>query len=755
MADSSIVAVKNYLNSYYGGHSQWVEIETDQTGTELVSGIVRAFQISNGLSSPTGEIGPATLAKMKSLAPIKLMDPNDASDPNVCLIQCALFAKGYNAGGITGVYYKTGEAAVKLMQIHAGLESTGIIDWKVWYGLLSFYWFKKVFGGDDNIREIQRNLNGDYSDYIGVGPCDGIMQRHTALGILAALQLESGVLEKEWISDLNQLNFGPITKEAFPGSLRKGRNTTSIIPYNKLAQYALYYNGFEPGNFDGTFDETMRQAVIAFQEFAALDVSGAVVLGEVNAATMHSLLDSRGDPDRNATACDCATVLNKQQALDLRAAGYTHVGRYLTGSVGNDFIPKFITQEEARNIENAGLAVFPIYQDGGYYLDYFKDDRQGFSDAHTAILAAKRIGIPKGTTLYFAVDFDAYGYQISEFIIPYFRRLYSVFKSSYNDMEYKIGVYGPRYICSQLGDKQWTDSSFVAGMSTKFSCNLGYPLPKNWAFDQFHEYAGTESSPAFPSSPSFPLDKVANSGRDKGFKKFDKVPEKTDEELEKENEQVRVENERKAFIYNFADPLGFLDKILDISLTYNQEIPLDTIPLGNGIIINTSALISTSLKYEREDEFSFGVDIDQNGELTVECKKNIETIKQLILDMSKEGDVSSEVLISKQIDNIEKTALAVKGGYLHYEITPSGNSITIEVTAENEDVVPEDKENVNQAISVGFKFEIIYSKDIDYNDEAYQEAFELFAVALIVMGLIMSAPGWVVGLLGNLGFAII
>ncbi len=33
--------------------------------------------------------------------------------------------------------------------------------------------------------------------------------------------------------------------------------------------------------------------------------------------------------------CDCATVLNKQQALDIKNAGYTHVGRYLTGSVGN------------------------------------------------------------------------------------------------------------------------------------------------------------------------------------------------------------------------------------------------------------------------------------------------------------------------------------------------------------------------------------------------------------------------------------
>ena len=33
------------------------------------------------------------------------MDPNDTPQVNVCLIQCALFCKGYAAGGITGIYY--------------------------------------------------------------------------------------------------------------------------------------------------------------------------------------------------------------------------------------------------------------------------------------------------------------------------------------------------------------------------------------------------------------------------------------------------------------------------------------------------------------------------------------------------------------------------------------------------------------------------------------------------------------------------
>lgn len=46
------------------------------------------------------------------------------------------------------------------------------------------------------------------------------------------------------------------------------------------------------------------------------------------------------------------------------------MGRYLTGTVGGT-TRKFITFEEIENIKNAGLRVFPIYQDGGYELQYF------------------------------------------------------------------------------------------------------------------------------------------------------------------------------------------------------------------------------------------------------------------------------------------------------------------------------------------------------------------------------------------------
>ena len=425
MSDQNVKAAQKYLNAMFGGHKDWVKLDEDgKTGTAVMQGIIRAFQIQNGISTITGTVGPLTINTMKKLAIITKMDPNDTPQVNVCLIQCALFCKGYAAGGITGIYYTSGVNAVKKMQENAGLEVTGKIDWKVWSGLLSLNWFTKVSGGDSNIVLIQQQLNSDWSDVIGVGPCDGIASRQTILSLVGALQAAEGVTT-ELITDLNSVNFGDATTNAFPGTLQNGQNSTKYVPFNKIAQYGLYFNGYNPGRFDGVFDSTTESKVSEFQEFYGLTGIGLVTKGKVNVSTMKSLLTSKGDTNRAAKACDCATVLNKQQALDIKNAGYTHVGRYLTGSVGKEHTPKYLTSTEVKNIENAGLSVFPIYQDGGYELNYFKDPSQGSVDAQTAILAAERIGIPSGTTIYFAVDFDCYSYQIDTFIIPYFVSSYN------------------------------------------------------------------------------------------------------------------------------------------------------------------------------------------------------------------------------------------------------------------------------------------------------------------------------------------
>ncbi|WP_052008695.1 glycoside hydrolase domain-containing protein [Listeria riparia] len=157
-----------------------------------------------------------------------------------------------------------------------------------------------------------------------------------------------------------------------------------------------------------------------------------------------------------------------------------------------------------------GLKIFPIYQDGGYEIPYFEVPFQGISDGYKAIDAAYNLGFPAGTTIYFAVDLDAYDYQITDLIIPYFQNLRAAFKQNQTLRSYQIGVYGARNVCSRLQNAGLVDNVFVADMSTGFSGNLGFPMPDDWAFDQYFEMSiGTGNG-------KLDIDKVTYSGVDKG-----------------------------------------------------------------------------------------------------------------------------------------------------------------------------------------------------------------------------------------------
>ncbi|KZE51598.1 glycoside hydrolase domain-containing protein [Rossellomorea marisflavi] len=125
-----------------------------------------------------------------------------------------------------------------------------------------------------------------------------------------------------------------------------------------------------------------------------------------------------------------------------------------------------------------------------------------------AFKAAASYGFPKGTTIYFAVDFDVLGHEISNAIIPHFTGLNEAKNAMGN--QYNIGIYGPRNACIQVSDRGLADYSFVSGLSTGFSGNLGYPLPSNWAFDQVSTITIGSGSGAIN------IDNNINSGRDKG-----------------------------------------------------------------------------------------------------------------------------------------------------------------------------------------------------------------------------------------------
>ena len=412
------------------------------------------------------------------------------------------------------------------------------------------------------------------------------------------------------------------------------------------------------------------------------------------------------------------------------------VGRYLTGTANGK--RKFITFEEIKNIESAGLRVFPIYQDGGYKVQYFQNMKQGIEDAHTAITAAKRIGVPSGTTIYFAVDFDCYDYQMKSFIVPYFKKLNLVFNSETNNKKYKVGIYAPRYICSYISKKGLAEYSFVADMSSGYSCNLGYPIPKNWAFDQFFEF-NVNNGGQFPSSPSFDLDKAGYSGRDKGITTFDKMPYMSPDELAEKSSDQMTKEQIYQYVYNVLDPLGYSDAISKAGLKLDAEFPVSTIDAGDFMIEVSTTITDDFTPSSEFDETPISIEVDSNGKLTASCEDKITDLTtEIELDTSEAMDI-----ISSTVANLKIVATSITVGNIGFKVEQEGECPKLTFIVTSEDIVA-DSGTVNQEITVEISYKIVPNPSSGNNYEIDWEKVRNFGLTILILGIIAGGAYYLI-----------
>lgn len=636
--DLMVLETQQWLNKTYGNDSRFDKVEeSGRTGWNTINGLIVALQIELGIQQTAANFGAGTAKKFNERFPngIKQQVNNDKTKSNVySIIQGALWCKGYSTGShITQNFYSGTGSAIKELKNDMGIGGDSTVTIDVMKALLSMQQFVLLesYGGKTIVRNIQQTINQKYKNYTGIIPCDGLYGREMNTALIQILQSLEGYSPDEATG-----YFGNGTK-----SNLKNITSSNASTYGNwiwLAKAALNCIGYIC-NQNNNWDSNLESNIFKFQNDYKIPVTK-----QIDTNTWMGLLTSKGNPDRPSKACDCATILNAQQAKDLKDAGYQVVGRYLTGYVGMSK-PKGITLDEIKNIETAGLSVFLIYQDGGYYPEYFANPNQGTVDAQIAISAAKKIGAPSGSTIYFAVDFDAYEYQLESMIMPYFRQISLTFKSGENNKNYQVGIYGPRLICSTVSEAGYAKYSFVSDMSTGFSGNLGYPIPKNWSFDQFNEFS-------FESSPTFDLDKDAYSGRDRGIVKFDNVKNLTRDELEKENLRNKINIARTQFVYDVVDPLNLLNKLTSVGLSYNKEIILDEIVTPN-MHIQASIEAITELMKASKDFYNISIVLNKDVILSVACENEILKVTK-DMRIAERGD-----LIKKSILNI---AASIKSG---------------------------------------------------------------------------------------------
>ncbi|WP_189170668.1 glycoside hydrolase domain-containing protein [Pilimelia anulata] len=468
MADSAVVEQgQRWANATYGKVAGYRACAvTGRADAATVASWTMGLQYELGITTLAASFGPATLARLAERGGV----PMDERNANLArIVQYALHAREYDAGPVDGTISGGTRAALRALAGDAGVAvgAGKPVPPKLVKAMLTLDAHRLRPGGSAEIRKLQQWLNGAHlgrRDFF-VGPADGRFGRDTHRALILAVQFALGMTDDQANGAL-----GPASREGLRGHpVGEGAGGE----WARLLLGGLVANGY--GRFGDRLDAEAVGALKRFQEFSALPASGR---GDY--PTWAQLLASNGDPERAGTATDGIATVTAPRARALHAAGYRVLGRYLDEQPGGT-LNKEIQPGELDTIFGHGLRVFPISQYWGGERDYFTR-AQGLEDAAGAHAAAVKYGFNRGTVIYFAVDYDATAAQIDSHILPYFEGV--VAGLAEKGKRYVHGIYGSRHVCAQISARTGARWSFVAGMSSGYSGNVGHTLPENWSFNQ-------------------------------------------------------------------------------------------------------------------------------------------------------------------------------------------------------------------------------------------------------------------------------
>ena len=722
--DPPVYYAQVWLNETYGNISNWVTLAEDGlTGQGTMGGLVRALQHELG-TGVDGGFGAGTEAAFELFysstgGQLQLIMSSENNMNNI--VKAALWCKGYY--GYVNYNYdghidQTTFDGLETLKEDAGIDGLlgwGVISAKLMKSLLSMDQFVLVesAGGKSDIREIQQYLNANFGDYIGIIPCDGIYQRSMNEALIKRLQY----IEGQRGSAVDGI-FGSGTQNLLP-ILNDSNHPAEAV---RLFNFCLTCNGHKSSGTAWTSD--VKEKTHAFQSRYSIAETGN---GDVD--TWMALLLSKGNPNRAAQGCDCATILDEAKAHALYAAGYRYVGRYLSGTVGSgpSVLSKAMTKSEMTAIFNAGLRIFAIFQEGVPSLQRYTYEL-GKEDAAKAISAAKSLDIPMREYIYFAVDYDVLDGYISSTVKPYFEGINEVFED--NGHIYNIGIYGSRNVCSRICNEYGLASScFVGDMSTGFSGNMGFPLPECWAFDQFHEYSFSYNNGLM----SFPLDKDAVSGMYLGFSEFGNMSSGT----------VPVtDNQKRTAVYDIIKNVNGVTEQIASPLELNWDLPTIKIPPYGispiEIEITYTQSVLVDLTQDKANYATFSV---SNGDVV-----GMDTSYTSELFETVSGALSADAGIDIGDDGVElilQLTQSVENGKISFGVSTANNKTSAFVVVES---YLGSSKHIYNSVSVKIKLSIDDDEvqQAELVKETVKEYMTTAVLAVAVAGVLYAAGGIIV-----------
>lgn len=165
---------------------------------------------------------------------------------------------------------------------------------------------------------------------------------------------------------------------------------------------------------------------------------------EASDPIIHTLSDPQGTPPQEPASTepalvypvrgfDCyAGVLPQVMLAKAAAFGCKFVIHYYGGSSHKD-----LTKQSAIETTNNGMLVGAVWESAGDNPESFSSET-GTENARAALSFAEHVGQPKGSAIYFAVDFGPTLVQLTNNVLPYLAAAKLVLAAA----GYKLGVYG-------------------------------------------------------------------------------------------------------------------------------------------------------------------------------------------------------------------------------------------------------------------------------------------------------------------------
>lgn len=177
--DLQVLQTQIWVNNTYSGVSGYTPVTEDGiTGMLTFKALIRALQIELGIAVD-GEFGNGTLNACPS-AISEVTDVNTAVPSNLTyIIQGSFWCKGYNPGGLDGIFGPATTDAVIAFQADAGITQDGIIRPYILKALMNTDGYALAPNGDANIRVVQTDLNSRYGATFGLSPSNGIWERNS------------------------------------------------------------------------------------------------------------------------------------------------------------------------------------------------------------------------------------------------------------------------------------------------------------------------------------------------------------------------------------------------------------------------------------------------------------------------------------------------------------------------------------------------------------------------------------------------